>query len=104
MSGDSHYEYDDKHPRVRFIVPLYTLVIKIRSSRNKDLLVQVEGEQCHEFRIKDGKLGEVDLLLHTSHDERATHYRLQGRAANVVPVASEALAKKYGSFQDGMVA
>ncbi|KAG1893861.1 uncharacterized protein F5891DRAFT_985493 [Suillus fuscotomentosus] len=47
--------------------------------------------------INDEKLGEVDLLLHTSHDER-------GRATNVVPVTSEALTKKYGKFEDGMVA
>ncbi|KAG1883292.1 hypothetical protein F4604DRAFT_1920496 [Suillus subluteus] len=73
--------------------------------RNKDFLpVQVDGKQCHEFKIKDKELGEVDLLLHTSHDERVTHYGLQGRATNVVPVTSEALAKKYGNFQDGMVA
>ncbi|KAG2336468.1 hypothetical protein BDR05DRAFT_971087 [Suillus weaverae] len=38
------------------------------------------------------------------HDERVTHYGLQGRATNVVPVTSEALAKKYGNLQDGMVA
>ncbi|KAG2087331.1 hypothetical protein BD769DRAFT_1617619 [Suillus cothurnatus] len=73
--------------------------------RNKDVIpVQVEGKQCHEFKIKDVELGEVDLLLHTSHDERVTHYGLQGRATNVVPVTSEALTKKYGNFQDGMVA
>jgi serine/threonine protein kinase len=73
--------------------------------RNKDFLpVQFEGKQCHEFKIKDIELGEVDLLLHTSHDERVTHYGLQGRATNVVPVTSEALTKKYGNFPDGMVA
>jgi hypothetical protein len=49
-------------------------------------------------------LGPVDLLLHTSHDDRATRYGLQGRATNVIPVTSEALTKKYGNFQDGMVA
>ncbi|KAG2340764.1 hypothetical protein BDR05DRAFT_966653 [Suillus weaverae] len=63
-----------------------------------------KGNQCHEFKIKDEKLGMVDLLLHTSHDERATHYGLQGRATNVVPVTSEALAKKYDNPPDGMAA
>ncbi|KAG2070795.1 hypothetical protein BDR04DRAFT_1053775 [Suillus decipiens] len=73
--------------------------------RNKDFLpVQVEGKQCHELKIKDDKLGDVDLLLHSSHDERVTHYGLQGRATNVIPVTSEALTKKYGNLQDGMVA
>ncbi|KAG1816325.1 uncharacterized protein BJ212DRAFT_1480776 [Suillus subaureus] len=91
----------------RFMVLLYALqrFDLYDWGRNKDfLLVQVEGKQCHEFKIKDAELEEVDLLLHTSHDERVTHYGLQGRATNVVPVTSEALAKKYGNFQDGMVA
>ncbi|KAG2361198.1 hypothetical protein BDR07DRAFT_1410360 [Suillus spraguei] len=91
----------------RFMVLLYALqrFDLYDWGRNKDFLtVQVEGKQCHEFTIKDEGLGEVDLLLHTSHDERVTHYGLQGRATNVVPVTSEALAKKYGDFQDGMVA
>ncbi|KAG2337157.1 hypothetical protein BDR05DRAFT_970511, partial [Suillus weaverae] len=64
----------------------------------------IEGKQCHEFKIKDEKLGKVDLLLHTNHNERVTHYGLQGQATNVVPVTSKALAKKYGNLQDGMVA
>jgi hypothetical protein len=91
----------------RFMVLLYALQrFDLHDwGRNKDFLpVQVEGKQCHEFKIKDVELGEVDLLLHTSHDERVTHYGLQGRATNVVPVTSEALTKKYGNFQDGMVA
>ncbi|KAG2340740.1 hypothetical protein BDR05DRAFT_966616 [Suillus weaverae] len=91
----------------RFMVLLYALQrFELHDwGRNKDFIpVQVEGKQCHEFKIKDEKLGEVDLLLHTSHDERVTHYGLQGRATNVVPVTSEALAKKYGNLQDGMVA
>ncbi|KAG2107959.1 uncharacterized protein F5147DRAFT_837161 [Suillus discolor] len=91
----------------RFIVLLYALQrFKVHDwGRNKDFLpVQVGGKQCHEFTIKDEDLGTVDLLLHTSHDERVTHYGLQGRATNVVPVTSEALTKKYGHFQDGMVA
>ncbi|KAG1826552.1 hypothetical protein EV424DRAFT_1643290 [Suillus variegatus] len=54
-------------------------------------------------RVKDEDLGTVDLLFHTSHDERVTHYGLQGRATNVV-VTSEALTNKYGNFEDGMVA
>jgi hypothetical protein len=91
----------------RFMVLLYALQrFKLEDwGRNKDFLpVQVEGKQCHEFKIKDKELGEVDLLLHTSHDERVTHYGLQGRATNVIPVTSEALAKKYTHIQDGMVA
>ncbi|KAG1883332.1 hypothetical protein F4604DRAFT_1982804 [Suillus subluteus] len=91
----------------RFMVLLYALQrFELEDwGRNKDFLpVQVEGKQCHEFKIKDVELGEVDLLLHTSHDERVTHYGLQGRATNVVPVTSEALAKKYNNLPDGMVA
>ncbi|KAG2149133.1 uncharacterized protein EDB93DRAFT_362687 [Suillus bovinus] len=91
----------------RFMVLLYALQrFEVHDwGRNNDFLpVQVEGKQCHEFKVKDKDFGTVDLLLHTSHDERVTHYGLQGRATNVVPVTSEALAKKYGNLQDGMVA
>ncbi|KAG1805969.1 uncharacterized protein BJ212DRAFT_796838 [Suillus subaureus] len=91
----------------RFMVLLYALQrFELEDwGRSKDFLpVQVEGKRCHEFKIKDVELGEVDLLLHTSHDESVTHYGLQGRATNVVPVTSDALAKKYESIQDGMVA
>ncbi|KAG2138136.1 hypothetical protein BD769DRAFT_1663701 [Suillus cothurnatus] len=91
----------------RFMVLLYALQrFDLHDwGRNKDFLpVQVEGKRCRKFTIKDKELGEVDLLLHTSHDERVMHYGLQGRATNVVPVTSEALTKKYGNFQDGMVA
>jgi hypothetical protein len=73
--------------------------------RNKDFLpVQVDGKECHKFKIEDIDLGTVDLLFHTSHDERVTHYGSQGRATNVVPVTSESLTKKYPNIQDGMVA
>ncbi|KAG2096069.1 uncharacterized protein F5147DRAFT_763584 [Suillus discolor] len=88
------------------MVPLYALQrFDLHNwGRDKEFLpVQVEGKRCHEFKIKDEKLGEVDLLLHTSHDERVTHYGLQGRATNVVPITSKTLTKKYGIFQDGMV-
>ncbi|KAG1826528.1 hypothetical protein EV424DRAFT_1599821 [Suillus variegatus] len=91
----------------RFMVLLYALQrFDLHDwGRNKDFLpIEVEGKLCHEFKIDDENLGEVDLLLHTSHDERVTHYGLQGRATNVVPVTSEALTKKYGKFEDGMVA
>ncbi|KAG2098692.1 uncharacterized protein F5147DRAFT_815615 [Suillus discolor] len=91
----------------RFMVLLYALQrFELHDwGRNKDFLpIEVEGKLCHEFNIKDEKLGEVDLLLHTSHDERVMHYGLQGRATNVVPVTSEALTEKYGKFEDGMVA
>jgi hypothetical protein len=73
--------------------------------RNKDFLPdQVEGKKCHKFEFEDKDLGTVDLLLDTGHKERVTHYGLQGRATNVVPVTSEALSKKYPNVQDGMVA
>ncbi|KAG2051452.1 hypothetical protein BDR06DRAFT_589387 [Suillus hirtellus] len=91
----------------RFMVLLYALQrFKVHDwGRNKDFLpVQVDGKQCHECKIEDEDLGTVDLLLHTSDDERVTHYGLQGRATNVVPVTSEALTKKYGNIEDGMVA
>ncbi|KAG1873195.1 hypothetical protein F4604DRAFT_1904115 [Suillus subluteus] len=91
----------------RFMVLLYALQrFELNDwGQNKDFLpVQVEGKRCHQFKIKDEELGDVDLLLHTNHDERVTHYGLQGRATNVVPVTSEALAKKYINIQDGMVA
>ncbi|KAG1805974.1 uncharacterized protein BJ212DRAFT_1486109 [Suillus subaureus] len=41
---------------------------------------------------------------HTQRDERVTHYGLQGRATNVVPVTSNALVKRYENLEDGMVA
>ncbi|KAG2032589.1 hypothetical protein BDR03DRAFT_903550 [Suillus americanus] len=91
----------------RFMVLLYALQrFNLHDwGRNKDFLpVQVEGEQCYEFKIKDENLGDVDLLLHTSHNESVTHYGLQGRATNVVPVTSDALAKTSENIQDGMVA
>ncbi|KAG2360647.1 hypothetical protein BDR07DRAFT_1610637 [Suillus spraguei] len=91
----------------RFMVLLYALQrFRLEDwGRSKVILpIEVEGKQCHELTIKDETLGEVDLLLHTSHDDRVTHYGLQGRATNVVPVTSQALAQKYGNFQDGMVA
>ncbi|KAG1784951.1 uncharacterized protein HD556DRAFT_1451260 [Suillus plorans] len=91
----------------RFMVLLYALQhFELHDwGRNKDFLpVQVEGKRCYEFNIKDEKLGEVDLLLHTSHKDRVMHYGLQGRATNVIPVTSQALAKKYDNLPDGMVA
>ncbi|KAG2071116.1 hypothetical protein BDR04DRAFT_523485 [Suillus decipiens] len=92
----------------RFMVLLYALQ-RFRpedQGRNKDFFpVQAERKQCHEFQTTDEELGQVDLpLLHTSHDQRVTHCGLQGRATNVVPVTSKALAKKYTNIQDGMVA
>ncbi|KAG2096097.1 uncharacterized protein F5147DRAFT_778460 [Suillus discolor] len=71
----------------RFIVLLYALQrFKVHDwGRNKHFLpVEVEGKQCHELKIKDEELG-------------------TGGPTNVVPVTSEALTKKYGSFEDGMV-
>ncbi|KAG1803457.1 hypothetical protein EV424DRAFT_1647590 [Suillus variegatus] len=90
----------------RFMVLLYALQrFELHDWGNKVFLpVQVEGKRCHEIKIKDEKLGEVDLLLHTSYNRRVTRYGLQGRATNVVSVASEALTKKYDNLQDGMVA
>ncbi|KAG1826388.1 hypothetical protein DFJ58DRAFT_751139 [Suillus subalutaceus] len=91
----------------RFMVLLYALQrfkledwVETRTSSQ----FKLRGKRCHEFKITDEELGEVDLLLHTSDDERVTHYGLQGRATNVVPVTSEALAKKYPNIQGGMVA
>ncbi|KAG1855233.1 hypothetical protein F4604DRAFT_2042436 [Suillus subluteus] len=80
----------------RFMVLLYDLQrFDLHDwGRNKDFLpVQVEGKQCNESKIKDVELGEVDLLLQTSYDERVTHYGPQRQATNVVPVTSEVLAK-----------
>ncbi|KAG1852710.1 hypothetical protein F4604DRAFT_1686554 [Suillus subluteus] len=45
----------------------------------------------------------IDSVTAT-HGERVTHYGLQGRTTNVVPVISEALAQRYTDIQDGMVA
>ncbi|KAG2359068.1 hypothetical protein BDR07DRAFT_1415906 [Suillus spraguei] len=89
----------------RFMVLLYALQrFKPEDrSRNKGFFpVQAERKQCHEFQTIDEELGEVDLLLHTGHDERVTHYGLQGRATDVIPVTSKALTKKYTNIQDGM--
>ncbi|KAG2346907.1 hypothetical protein BDR05DRAFT_997282 [Suillus weaverae] len=92
----------------RFMVLLYALQrFKLEDwGRNEAFLPsQIEGKQCHEFEIEDENLGTVDLQLHTSHPERVTHYGLQGRATNVVPVTSDTLAKKYTHIQkDEMVA
>ncbi|KAG2065052.1 hypothetical protein BDR04DRAFT_191035 [Suillus decipiens] len=68
---------------------------------NLDVTVQIG---LYIFKIKDEELGQVDLVLHTNHDDRVTHYGPQGWTTNVVPVTSEALTNKYGNFQDGMVA
>jgi hypothetical protein len=71
----------------QFMVLLYALQrFELEDwGRNKNFLpVQVEGKQCHGFQIKD--------------------IELQGRATNVIPVTSEALAKKYDNLPDGMVA
>ncbi|KAG2049243.1 hypothetical protein BDR06DRAFT_1012346 [Suillus hirtellus] len=92
---------------LQFLVLLYALQhFDLHNwGRNKDFLpIEVEGKLCHKVKIKDEKLGEVDLLLHTSHSERVMHYRLQGQATNMVPVTSKALTKKFSKFKDGMVA
>ncbi|KAG1779616.1 hypothetical protein EV702DRAFT_1194993 [Suillus placidus] len=73
----------------RFMVLLYALQrFDLHDwGRNKRFLpVQHGKNQCHEITIEDADLGPVDLLLHTSNDARVTHYGLQGRATNVVPV------------------
>ncbi|KAG1893854.1 uncharacterized protein F5891DRAFT_743323 [Suillus fuscotomentosus] len=91
----------------QFMVLLYALQrFKVHDwGQNKDLIpVPVQGKRCKEFNIQDKELGTVDLLLHTSHDERVTHYGPQGRATNLVAVTSEALTNKYGNLRDGMVA
>ncbi|KAG2087336.1 hypothetical protein BD769DRAFT_484882 [Suillus cothurnatus] len=71
----------------QFMVLLYALQrFELEDwGRNKAFLpVQVEGKQCHGFKIKD--------------------IELQGQATNVIPVTSEALTKKYGNLPDRMVA
>ncbi|KAG2092324.1 uncharacterized protein F5147DRAFT_779719 [Suillus discolor] len=92
----------------RFMVLLYALQrFKLEDwGRNEAFLPdENEGVQCHKFEIEDENLGTVDLLLHTGHAERVTHYGLQGRATNVVPVTSKTLAKKYAHIpKDDMVA
>jgi len=43
-------------------------------------------------------IGDVDLELHTSHQDRlgVTRYALKGRATNAFPVTSKKLAKDHG--------
>lgn len=59
--------------------------------------------------VKDGvhkaDLGGVDLVIHTNSKERVTHYGLQGRATNVIPVTSEKLSAEFPDIKkDRMVA
>ncbi|KAG1754740.1 uncharacterized protein EDB91DRAFT_1076846 [Suillus paluster] len=76
------------------------------------IIIEVEQGGSHTLKSDDKEgssqmleVDGVDLLFHTSDKARVTHYRLKGRATNVVPVTSEYLAKKYPEVQkDGMVA
>ncbi|KAG2130825.1 uncharacterized protein EDB93DRAFT_1331954 [Suillus bovinus] len=107
----------------RFMMLLYALQrFKLHDlGRNKDFCpVQIEGRGCHEFKIKDEDLGTVDLLRHTSHDERVTPYMLQGQATNDEMVTKsfwgeasstsepgilkrfEEIAKRHANVQDHM--
>ncbi|KAG2127124.1 hypothetical protein DEU56DRAFT_821297 [Suillus clintonianus] len=88
-----------------FIVLLYcsttvqTFKLKLDGwDRNEHFLpVETEETRYYKYEIMDKNHGTVDLLLHTSRAKRATHYGLQGCAPNVVPVTSEAFAKKHTS-------
>ncbi|KAG0706833.1 hypothetical protein DFH29DRAFT_845669 [Suillus ampliporus] len=69
------------------------------------LRFDLRREDLEDVELGDMELGGVDLEIHTSDEERVTHYGLKGRATNVFPVTSEALAKKFPEIkQDGMVA
>ncbi|KAG1744146.1 uncharacterized protein EDB91DRAFT_1221026 [Suillus paluster] len=88
----------------RFMVLLYALQrFKAKDWGRNEHFKKAQKEGYLKLDI-DG----VDLELHTSSEERVTHYGLKGRATNVFPVTSEFLAKKYandaGVKKDGMVA
>ncbi|KAG0699555.1 hypothetical protein DFH29DRAFT_1070617 [Suillus ampliporus] len=69
------------------------------------LRFDLRPEDLEDVELGDVELGGVDLEIHTSDEERVTHYGLKGRATNVFPVTSEALAKKFPEIEeDGMVA
>ncbi|KAG1751618.1 uncharacterized protein EDB91DRAFT_1216918 [Suillus paluster] len=88
----------------RFMVLLYALQrFKAKDWGRNEHFKKAQKEGYLKLDI-DG----VDLELHTSSEERVTHYGLKGRATNVFPVTSKFLAKKYandpGVKKDGMVA
>ncbi|KAG0695565.1 hypothetical protein DFH29DRAFT_1083311 [Suillus ampliporus] len=88
----------------RFMVLLYALQrFKLKDWGRNEHFKKTAKEGFLKLDI-DG----VDLELHTSAEERVTHYGLKGRATNVFPVTSEYLAKKYsddpGVKKEGMVA
>ncbi|KAG0696690.1 hypothetical protein DFH29DRAFT_1082776 [Suillus ampliporus] len=69
------------------------------------LRFDLRPEDLGDVELGDMELGGVDLEIHTSDEERVTHYGLKGRATNVFPVTSEALSKKFPEIEeDGMVA
>ncbi|KAG2125371.1 hypothetical protein DEU56DRAFT_892567 [Suillus clintonianus] len=80
----------------RFMVLLYALQRFELDDWGRNTRFLPHTKTCQKITIQDADLGPVDLLLHTSHEERVTHYGLQGRATNVVPVTSTALTKKHG--------
>ncbi|KAG0699564.1 hypothetical protein DFH29DRAFT_1001899 [Suillus ampliporus] len=76
-----------------------TLRIGVETSTSR------KPDDLGDAQLGDTELGGVDLEIHTSDEERVTHYGLKGRATNMFPVTSEALAKKFPKIEeDGMVA
>jgi serine/threonine protein kinase len=64
-----------------------------------------EENDSHKITIPDERFGNVDLDLHTSHEDKVTNYGLKGRATNVFPVTSKVLADAFpDAKEDGMVA
>jgi hypothetical protein len=90
----------------RFMVLLYALQrFRLDDWGQNTAFKQDEKKGTHTIKIPDADLGVVDLELHTSDKDRVTNYGLKGRATNVFPVTSKALAKKFpDAKEDGMVA
>jgi len=85
----------------RFMVLLYAVQRFSLADwgRNADFKEDAKGGS-HKIMI-----GDVDLELQTSHQDRVTHYGLKGRATNVFPVTSKKLAKDHPDIAEaGMVA
>ena len=86
----------------RFLVLLYALQRLPDLGRNSAF---TEENGSHKIIIPDERFGNVDLELHTSHEDKVTNYGLKGRATNVFPVTSKVLADAFpDAKEDGMVA